>query len=226
MTLLEYVEALGCVLWAAAYAVLIRRQHRDRSFLLPLVVLAADFSWEVLHAVTLLARPAPLALTDRFALVIDLVWIGLDIVLVWQTLSFATAQSASLAGRYTVPRFGLLVVAGAGVHALVDAIAGDWTGYYSGFVADLFMFAMVGRVIAGRRDNRCVSLWFLGLSFGADMMIGLCFGMWEGFVWFAAAFLCCRMLLFVYCVGMFARNRWVPRHSPTPSGSRVQASPA
>lgn len=226
MTPLEYMEALGCVLWAAAYAVLIRRQHRDRSFLLPLVVLAFNLSWEVLHAATLLARPSPLAPTDRFALVIDLVWIGLDIVLVWQTLRFATAQSPSLAGRYTVPRFGLLVVAGAGVHALVDAIAGDWTGYYSGFVADLFMFAMVGRLIAGRRDNRCVSLWFLGLSFVADMLIGLCFGIWEGFMWFAAAFLCCRTLLFVYCVSMFARNRRTPERRPAISDSCLLVLPA
>ncbi len=226
MTLLEYVEASGCVLWAAAYVVLIRRQHRDRSFLVPLVVLAANFSWEVLHAGTLLARPSPLALTDRFAFVIDLVWIGLDIILIHQTLRFATAQSPSLAGRYTVSRFGLLVVASAGIHVLVDAIARDWTGYYSGFMADVFMFAMVGRLIAGRRDNRCVSLWFLGLSFAADMMIGVAFGMWEAFVWFPAAFLCCRILLFVYCVSMFARNRRISECRPPIGDGRLLVLPA
>ncbi|UCC32400.1 MAG: hypothetical protein JSU86_08985 [Phycisphaerales bacterium] len=214
------------MLWAAAYVVLISRQHRDKSFLLPLVVLATNFSWEALHAATLLARPSSLALTDRFAFAIDLVWIGLDIILIYQTLRFATAQSPSLAGRYTVPRFGLLVVAGAGVHVLVDAIAGDWTGYYSGFTADLFMFAMVGRLIAGRRDNRCVSLWFLGLSFAADMMIGMAFGMWEGFVWFPAAFLCSRILLFVYCVSMFARNRRIPERRPRIGDGRLLVLPA
>lgn len=226
MTPLEYVEASGCLLWAAAYVVLIRRQHRDWSFLLPLVVPAANFSWEVLHAATLFARFSSLARADRIAFAIDLVCIGLDIVLVWQTLRYATAQSPSLAGRYTGPRFGLLVLAGAGVHALVDRTAGDWTGYYSGFVADLFMFAMVGRLIAGRRDNHCVSVWFLGLSFAADMMIGLPFGVWEGFVWFPGVFLCCRILLFVYCVSMFARNRQMPERRPTISDGRLLVLPA
>ena len=204
MTPLEYLEASGCVLWAVAYVVLICRQHRDRSFLLPLIVLAANFSWEVLHAATLLARSSPLAPTDLLAFAIDLVWIGLDVVLIWQTLLYGTGQSPSVAVRYTIPRFGLLVAVCAGGHAVVDAISGDWTGYYSGFIADLFMFAMVGRLIAGRRNNHCVSVWFLALSFAADMIIGLAFGMWEGFVWFPAAFLCCRALLFVYCMGMYA----------------------
>ena len=226
MTYLEYLEASGCALWAAAYVVLIARQHRDRGFLLPLVVLATNLSWEVLHAGTLLATSPLLATTDRFALGIDTVWIGLDLVLIRQTLRYARIQCPSLARGYTVPRLGLLVVGSAGVHVVVDMIARDWTGYYSGFMADLFMFAMVGRLIARRRHNRGVSASFLGLSFAADMMIGLAFGMWEGFVWFAAAFLCCRILLFFYCVSMFARNRWLAERSPTPSGGRVQVSPA
>lgn len=226
MTPLEYVEASGCVFWAAAYAVLIRRQCRDRSFLLPLVVLATNFSWEILHAVPLLARPSPLGPTDRFALAIDLVWIFLDMILIQQTLRYATAQFPSLAERYTVPRFAFLVLASAAVHASVDAVAGDWTGYYSGFIADLFMFVMVGRLIAGRRDNRCVSVGFLGLSFVGDMMIGLAFGVWEGFFGFAAAFLCCRILLFVYCVRMFVRNRRRCEFSPAVLDGRVLVSRA
>ena len=225
MTLLEYVEAWGCGLWAVAYVVLIHRQHRERTFLLPLVVLATNFSWEVLHAGTLLGRASPLALTDRFALAIDLVWIGLDIVLIRQTLRYGRAESPAMAARYTVGRFAILAVASAGAHLVVDALAGDWTGYYSGFMADLFMFAMVGRLIASRRDNRGVSPWFLGLTFAADMTIGITFGAWEGFIWFAGVFLGCRTLLFAYCVSMFARNRRMPRHSPAPSNGGVVMSP-
>jgi len=224
MALLEYLEISACALWAVAYIALIRRQHRDKSFLLPLCVLAANFSWEILHAGILLAQYPSLGRVLRIELGLELMWVGLDIILIWQTLRYATAQSPSLVGRYTLRRFGILFAACMVVHVLVDAFSNDWLGSYSGFTTDIFLFVMVGRIVASRRDNRGVCPSFFVLTFVADLILITSLEQDYGVAWFVMAFRCCRVLVFVYCMGMYARNRWIPERSPSPTTASVSSA--
>jgi len=204
MTLMEWVEAGGCLLWTVAYLLVIRRQHLDRHYGLPLAALALNLTWEIWHGAVLARTWSGLDPASRLVLFIDATWIVLDVVLIAQALRYARERGTR---RYRLSVFLPLCAPALLFHVAVDRLFREPTGYYSGFLADLILFFLLAAMIARRASNRGFSLAFLLLTLVADLMMIGAFVAFYGFGAFPALFLVLRVAAGALCLSFFARNR-------------------
>lgn len=168
------VCSLGCLLWIAAYVAFVRKGFRDRAPALPTVAICLNFGWEAMYPF--------LPNFNIWWPLLNLGWLALDVVLVYQLLRFGPAmQRHPLLKRYFhvwVPLVALLglwgqlsfVISFQDRLALVDA-----------FGINLVMSALYIWTLFERPDLRGLSLtgaWLkllgtLGTAIGAHVFLPL-----------------------------------------------------
>jgi hypothetical protein len=79
------IGAVGCVLWIAAYVLIIRQAHRDGAYGMPMLALCLNITWE---GVAFLS-PNPVPLWKW----IEGLWLGIDAVLLWQLIRYGRTSA-------------------------------------------------------------------------------------------------------------------------------------
>ena len=151
---------VGDVLWIVAYVLIIRKSFRDRTYGMPMLCIALNFTWEFLYAVKF---PFPVHFIEwmRWA------WLVTDLVIVYQLFRYGRDnQTIPLIKQYFYPIcVGMFVLAYLGQLAfhysfLNDGFKADALGYTSGFMINLIMSMLFISMYFSRPDMR-------GLSVGA-----------------------------------------------------------
>ncbi|NNL64792.1 MAG: hypothetical protein HKP30_00985 [Myxococcales bacterium] len=96
--------AIGGLLWIITYILIIRRSHKDRAYGLPLFAICLNITWESLStaACTLPGNPLELCpkpaggsyllhLAETAGVLVDVFWLGLDVILFHQLWKFGRA---------------------------------------------------------------------------------------------------------------------------------------
>ncbi len=92
-TILQNLTVLGDLFWLVAYLLIIVRCFRQRTYGIPLLAVAMNFSWEVQYT---LVRP-PLCDDGRLDVVklaFFLGWLLLDLLIVWQVIRYGRKEQA------------------------------------------------------------------------------------------------------------------------------------
>ena len=155
----------GLVFWVLAYALMVRRGFRDKSFGMPVTALCVNLAWEVIF---LFSSGTPL----KFRIGIGS-YLALDLVVLYTCLRFGRADYPSpLMQRYfntwIAFIFGLALVA---VSAFKQAFADTYGGISATFTTLLLSTQLVALLV--RRN---------GVS-GQSFYIGLCVLVGDAFGW-------------------------------------------
>lgn len=142
---------VGTAFWLVLYVLAIVAGFRERSYVVPLVAIAANFSWELIAAVY---RVAPVRLWH----IGDVLWLGLDAGIVWTLLRYGRAQQPIPEIR----RGFYAVVAGTFVFALVaqlaleQALSDDW-GFLDAYMISVMMSVLFYFLYFARRVSSGIS---------------------------------------------------------------------
>jgi hypothetical protein len=82
---------LGDLLWAVAYILIIRQCFRQRTYGLPLVAIAMNFTWELQYSLVLPPRCDD-GSVDIVKAGMILAWVALDAVIVWQLFRYGRSE--------------------------------------------------------------------------------------------------------------------------------------
>lgn len=186
---------VGTAFWLVLYVLAIIGGLRQRTYLVPVVAIAANFSWELIAAVY---RIAPVRLWH----IGDIGWLGLDAGIVYTVLRYGRQQQ-------TIPelkRFFYAVVAGTFVFALVAQLAleqalGDEYGFLDAYMISVMMSVLFYFFYFARRNSDKLNYaiaWckLLGNGLTSAGFIFL-FGLLEGAQ-------TSRFLLYTLCVANFS----------------------
>jgi hypothetical protein len=119
------------VFWTIAYVLILVRAHRDRRYGMPLLALAANLSWELTFAVVT-PHSGP-------QMIVNGVWLALDVLLAVQFLRFAHVDFPTLSVTALRLLFTIAVVTAFGLVSLSVLEFDDRLGAYSAFGMNLLM---------------------------------------------------------------------------------------
>lgn len=168
------VCSFGCLLWIAAYVAFVRRGFRDRAPAVPTVAICLNLGWESMYPF--------LPNFNIWWPLLNLFWLGIDLVLVHQLLRFGPAMQRHPGLRRSfylwVPAVYLLGLWGQ--LAFIISFQ-DRLGLIVAFGINLVMSALFLWTLAERTDLRGLSLtgaWLkmlgtLGTSIGAHVFLPL-----------------------------------------------------
>lgn len=210
------VCSFGCVLWIAAYVAFVRKGFRDRAPALPTVAICLNFGWEAMYPF--------LPNFNIWWPLLNLGWLGLDVLLVYQLLRFGPTMQRHPAlrrGFYLwVP--GVFVLGLCGQFAFVVSFQ-DRLALIDAFAINLVMSALYLWTLTERPDLRGLSLtgaWLkmlgtLGTAIGAHVFLPLMNPQIER--WAFLTFLCgaCLVLDCIY-IALLTRARQRLRARPNP----------
>lgn len=153
------VGALSSLFWTLAYALIIRRGGKDRTFGMPLVALAANLSWEVIFLVETIRLDGADA---RLALILP--WTLLDGAILVQCLRFGADDFADPWVRRWFRPLLLAIIAFTALvlRALIREFH-DAIGWYTAFGQNLLMSTLFVAMLLRRRDVRGQSV-YIGLA--------------------------------------------------------------
>jgi len=148
---------VGDLLWLVVYVVAIRRGFKDRTYGIPLVAVALNFTWELYFT---LLHPPP----EAVAHAAHVAWLLIDAVIVWQVFRFGREQQTIPELRtYFYPAVvGLLVLALAGhvtLHGyqVNNSIFPDDQGIMVAFFINLVMSILFVSLFFRRPDRKGLS---------------------------------------------------------------------
>jgi len=139
---------VGTFFWLILYVLAIVGGVRAKSYEIPMVAIAANFSWELIAAVY---RVAPVPLWH----IGDVLWLGLDAGIVWTLLRYGREQQQILEirrGFYGVvaTAFAFALIAQLGLEEALDDTYGFLDAYMiSVMMSVLFYFFYFARRVAG-----------------------------------------------------------------------------
>ena len=188
------VCSAGCVCWIAAYVAFAIKAERDRAPAIPTIAMCLNFAWEATYTV--------LPNFNAWWPALNLGWLALDCVLMWQLLRFGPAmqrhEPLARTFRCWVP--ALVVLAAWGQLAFVTTYS-DRLALVDAFFINLVMSALFIWTFFERPDQRGLSLvgaWLkllgtLGTAIGAHVFLPLMNPEIEH--WGYLTFLCVTILL-------------------------------
>ena len=152
---------VGTAFWLVLYVVAIVAGFRRHTYAVPLVAIAANFSWELIAAVY---RVAPVALWH----IGDIAWLGLDAGIVWTLLRYGPNQQQIpeiRRGFYPLVALTFVLALVAQV-ALEQALNDEW-GFLDAYLISVMMSILFFFMFFARRmkdDLSYVIAWckFLG----------------------------------------------------------------
>jgi hypothetical protein len=147
---LGVVNVLGDVLWLVAYILIIRRGFKDRTYGIPMLCIALNFTWEFIYAVTF---PFPVTIIE----ILRWAWLVTDLVIVYQFFRYgADSQTIPLIKQYFYP-----ISIGMFVSTYLAQLTFHYTFHDKWGVEDAYMINLV------------MSVLFVSLYFGRSSLKGL-----------------------------------------------------
>jgi hypothetical protein len=142
---------VGTAFWLVLYVLAIVQGLRGRTYVIPLLAIAANFTWELIAAVY---RVAPVRLWH----VGDVLWLGLDAVIVWTLLRYGPSrQQIPELRRWFYPvvalTFGFCAIVQL---ALEQALADEW-GFLDAYLISVMMSVLFFFLYFARRSHDGVS---------------------------------------------------------------------
>ena len=153
--------SLGVAFWLSAYVGIIWRGFKDRSYGMPLVALALNFSWEFIYS--FLYPPVPAI--ARFGV---LAWLFLDIPIAFQCLVYSRDEFRNRVAKKCAHLifFATMAVSFAAVLVFVKEFK-DFKAYYSSFGINVIMSACFVSMLIRRKNMRAQSIYIaVSKSFG------------------------------------------------------------
>jgi hypothetical protein len=149
------VGALSSFFWTVAYALIVRRGAKDRTFGMPLTALAANLSWEVIFLVVTLAHRA---FDARLALILP--WTLLDVAIVAQCFRYGKDDFAdpTIQRTFRAGLAGIIALAACVLLAFVREFE-DAIGWYAAFGQNLMMSALFIAMLLRRGSTRGQSVY-------------------------------------------------------------------
>jgi hypothetical protein len=149
------VGALSSLFWTVAYALIIRRGGKDRTFGMPLVALAANLSWEVIFLVETIRLDGADA---RLALILP--WTLLDGAILAQCFRFGADDFADpWVRRWFRPLLAAIIAFTALVLWSIIREFHDAIGWYTAFGQNLLMSILFVAMLLRRKDVRGQSVY-------------------------------------------------------------------
>jgi hypothetical protein len=144
---------LADILWMLAYIFAIWVGFRDHTYGFPLVAVCLNVSWEFLFS--LVFRP-----TSKVRMILTLLWLALDLVILYQLLRWGAADQLPLIQAHFIPIvLGTLLLAAIG-HFTFHCTYDDPGGEQAAFAINLVMSILFVFLLLRRSDLR-------GLSYAA-----------------------------------------------------------
>lgn len=151
---LGVLNILGDVLWIVAYLLIIRQGFKDRTYGIPMLCIALNFTWEFIYAIDF---PFPVHLIE----ILRWVWLLCDVVIVYQLFRYGReSQTIPLIKQFFYP-----ICIAMFVSTFLGQLAFHYSFRDSYGVQDAYMINLVMSILFvflyfGRPDGR-------GLSVGA-----------------------------------------------------------
>ena len=147
--------ALSSLFWTIAYALIIRRGAKDKTFGMPLTALGANLAWEVTFLIVTLEHDP---FDARLAMILP--WTLLDFAIVYQAFRYGKGDFASkMATRYFYVGLSLILVVAAVVLRTVVRELHDAIGWYAAFGQNLMMSVLFVAMILRRDSLRGQSIY-------------------------------------------------------------------
>jgi hypothetical protein len=196
----------GGALWFLTYGLLIRVQARDRTFGMPLVAVGVNLAWEFTYAAI---HPYPHGLQP-----VIVVWVLLDLVIVYQTLRYAPAAFPDLPWAAVYGTLALSAAIGLPLVLTIGDAFGDAWGVHAAYLDNLMFSALYLAMLHGRRSTRGQSLGIAVTKLAGTGLISLAFAffppMFAGSPLLLTLFLACLLLDMAYLVA-YCRMRATER---------------
>ncbi len=168
---LGIVNIIGDVLWIVAYVLTIRKGFTDRTYGLPMLCIALNFTWEFIYAVIF-------AFPNTIIQVLRWIWLIADIVIVYQLFRYGRAwQTVPLIRKYFYPLcVAMFVFAYVGQLTFHYSFADQW-GMQDAYMINLVMSILFVGMYFGRPGEKGLSIgaaWAKMLGTGI-LSVGSCF---------------------------------------------------
>ena len=151
------LQLLTAVSWTAAYALAIRRSLLDRTTSFPAIAVGLNLTWEMLFVFRY-----PQAGVQGG---VNVLWLVLDLILAWTTVSFASSLRVS--GGFQLPVavwFPGLVALSYVINLGLTSLSGSYDGGLSAFVINLAMSVAFVWMGTNRRDIQGQSVLIAALK--------------------------------------------------------------
>jgi len=132
--------------WTLTYVLMIRRGFLDKTYGMPLVALCTNVSWE--FTFSFLYPHGPIQRP------VNIVWFSLDLVILFQLLSYGPREFDDLSKRVFYGMFGLALVTSLCAVVSVTYEFDDWDGAYSAFGQNLLMSVLFLAMLRARGSPR------------------------------------------------------------------------
>lgn len=140
----------GGVGWMIAYVLIIRHGFRDRTYGMPIAALCANLSWEAIFS--FIYPPFPMQRA------VNILWLSLDFVIVYQALRFGPRELPNLSSRGFYTLFGLTLATAFCGELFITREFQDWSGAYAAFGVNLLMSVLFVSMLYRRQSLRGQSL--------------------------------------------------------------------
>jgi len=159
LTTWQFLVATGVVagiLWTCTYLLIIARGFQDRIYGMPVAAMCANFSWEFIFT---FLRPAVMP-----QLVINVLWFGLDLLIVIQYLLYWRKDyPANLSPRWFYPMFALMMGSAFGAVLLITVQLHDTFGIYAA-AGQNWMMSILFVVMFLRRNSLAGQSFYIALT--------------------------------------------------------------
>ncbi len=147
--------AASSLFWTIAYALIIRRGAKDRTFGMPLTALGANLAWEVIFLIETLKHDA---FDARLAMILP--WTLLDVAIVFQCFRYGRSDfKQPIATKYFHVGLVLILATAAAVLFSFVRETRDAIGWYAAFGQNLMMSALFVAMVLRRGTLRGQSVY-------------------------------------------------------------------
>jgi hypothetical protein len=146
------LKIIGGIFWTLTYLIIINRGFKDKSYGMPLFALCANISWEFIFSFVI---PS-----DGVQRIINIVWFGFDLVIVYQYLRFGRSSlKGTMLERYFYPAFAIVLVTCYLGVLTVSFEFQDFNGKYAAFTQNLMMSVLFVPLLLGRNNTDGQSIY-------------------------------------------------------------------
>jgi hypothetical protein len=145
-TFITILTLISGISWSIVYIDLIRRGFKDRTYGMPLFVLALNIAWEFVFAFVTGFRIS-------VQKIVNVVWFVLDAVIVYTYFKFGRKDFPKEYQKYFIPwSVAAFVLGFAVIYAMAIELGEDWAARYSAFAQNLLMSVLFILMLV-RRNN-------------------------------------------------------------------------